>query len=366
MVKDKILKITSNKYFRIVLLVIIFSFAVEKRLRYFTQTSKDIYAYERAIHDLFGGVNPYEWTIESYSNVDDPTNHGYAYLPGLLYLFSGLYFLHLKSGISLEVLWKIPVLIADISVGLLLVKYFFKKDYFLALIGSLIWFFNPYNFFRTGYTYSDPIPILLMFLAIIFLEKDDVLAGAFLALSIVFKTFPIILIPLFLIKTKNKLKFLTSAALVGLFFSIPFLRSMGDFLTYLNGTIFVHTERFVQGRPFLFYISYFYKVELFQIIPLKLYSLMATLFPFVLIPLLYFVFKVKDKYVLATAAFLNFYLFTPVFNRTYVLWFLPVFIIGAYKFFKKKMYVYLTFVVFYSFMSWYLLQWEDGFHIWRP
>ena len=146
---SKITKSDILKYLKILLIIVVFGLAVEKRLRYFNKSSKDIYAYERAIHDLFSGVNPYKWTIESYSNPDDPTNHGYAYLPGLLYLFSGLYFFHLKSGISLEVLWKIPVLIADIGVGLLLVKYFFKKDYLMALVGSLIWFFNPYNFFRT-------------------------------------------------------------------------------------------------------------------------------------------------------------------------------------------------------------------------
>ena len=84
-----------------------------------------------------------------------------------------------------------------------------------------------------------------MFLALIFLEKDDVLAGALLALSIVFKTFPVILIPLFLIKTKNKWKFLGAAALVGVFFSLPFLTSIENFMTYLNGTIFVHTESFI-------------------------------------------------------------------------------------------------------------------------
>lgn len=361
MVKTSILK-----YLKIFLIVVVFGLAIQRRLVYFNEISKDIYAYQKAIEDLFFGINPYKWTIESYSNPDDPSNHGYAYLPGLLYLFSGLYFFSLKFGLPPEVLWKIPVLLADIGVGLLLVKYFYKKSYLLTLCSVLMWFFNPYNFFRTGYTYADPIPILLMFLAVIYLEKDDVLAGAFLALSIVFKTFPIVLIPLFLIKVENKWKFLLSAFLVGLVFSLPFLGSIEDFITYLQGTLFVHGDRFIQGRPFLFYISYFYKIELFQIIPLKFYSLMAILFPFVLTPLLYFVFRVRDKYVLSTVAFINFYLFTPVFNRTYILWFLPVFIIGMYKIFKKRIYFFLAFIVFYTFMSWYLVQWEEGFHVWRP
>lgn len=374
-------------FVKILPFVLLFVFAIYRRMPYFTESSKDLYAYERAIVDLFNGKNPYIWTIESYSNPDDPSNHGYAYLPGLLYLYGALYLIATKFSLSYVVLWKIPVLLADIGVGLLLIKKFLKDktsfadtskkphflflnfpvNYFACLFAVALWFFNPYAFFRTGYTYSEPITIFLMFLALEFLEKDDVVAGALFALSIIFKTFPIILFPLFLYKSKNKWNFIIAGALVGILFSLPFMTSLYDLVSYLRGSVFIHSERFVQGRPFLFYISYYYKVELFQIINLKYYTYAAMLGGWLLITLLYFFSKIKDTYILSTISFLNFYLFTPVLNRTYLIWFLPVFILGAFNISKKRKYIYYAVLIsYYVFYSWYLLQWEDGFHVWHP
>ena len=244
---------------RLLLVIIVFVSAIYIRITYFQQTGKDIYAYEKAISDLFAGINPYKWTIESYSNPDDPGNHGYAYLPAIMYLNGFLYLIHLLSGISREVLWKIPVLLCDIGVGVILVKKLFKKDYWILMFGLLIWFFNPYFLLRSNYVFWDPIPVFIMLLSLEFLEKDSVLSGAFYALSVAFKTFPVILFPVFLIKSKNKLKFLTAGALVALLISLPFLTSIQDFLYYIKGSLFVHGDRFIQGRPFLFYISYYYK-----------------------------------------------------------------------------------------------------------
>ena len=77
---------------------------------------------------------------------------------------------------------------------------------------------------------------------------------------------------------------------------------------------------------------------------------------------------ILDKDILSTVSFIRFYAFTPILNRTYLLWFLPVFIIGTYNFVEKrnKFIYYVVLIGFYGFYYWYLLQWKDGFHIWRP
>ena len=176
------------------------------------------------------------------------------------------------------------------------------------------------------------------------------------------------IVDIFLFKAKDKKVFLAALIIIGLVFSLPFILSINDLWTYIQGTLLVHSNRFVQGRPFLFYISYFYKIEFFQIIPFKTYSLLASISGWLLVTILYLTNKLRDKYGLALMSFLAFYLFTPVFNRTYFLWFLPVFIISAYKLFenKHKWAFYLTLLVFFAFAGWYLVQWEDGFHVWRP
>jgi hypothetical protein len=361
-------KITWIDIFKIVAIFIIVFFAASKRLSHFGETGKDIYAYERAIVDLLEGKNPYTWTVESYSNPDDPGNHGFAYLPGLLYIFSPLYILYLKTGLPLEYLMKAPVLLADLGVGVLLTILLYKKNFLALLAALLIWFFNPYSYFKSGYTYADPLPIFFMFLALIYLEKDDVLAGTYYAVSVALKTFPYILFPVLLLKAKNKKDFLVAGSMVAFLVVLPFLRSPEFFKTFLDGSIFVHSNRFIQGRPFLFYISYFYKVELFQIIPFKVYTLLASFSGWAVVALLYFKKWVRDKFVLALIPFLTFYLFTPVLNRTYLIWFIPVYIMALFNLFSKKYrFLYYTFLVaYFAFYGWYLIQWKDGFHIWRP
>ena len=357
-----------EKWLKIAVFLIIVIFSVKHRLQYFRSQGKDIYAYERAISDLITGVNPYKWTAESFSNPDDLGNHGFSYFPGMLYLFTPLYVAHLQTGFPHYILWKIPVLLADIGVGVLLYYVFRKKGTLPLTAALLLWFYNPYSFFRTGYTYTDPITIFFMFLSLILLEKDDVLSGAFYALSIAMKTFPYIIFPVMLLKAQNKRGFLLAALLVGVLISFPFLKNLEGFATYLNGAVLVHQNRFVQGRPFLFYISYFYKVELFQIIPFHIYTLLASFSGWVISSALYFLKIVKDKYILALIPFLTFYLFTPVFNRTYFIWFIPIFSVAVYNLFEHKLkpLFYATLLAFFSFSGWYLVQWEDGFHIWHP
>lgn len=342
---------------------------ISRRLSYFSKTSKDVDAYILATQDLFSGVNPYLRTIQTYSATAAPGDHGYAYLPGFLYLFSAIYTSGLKYGFNYVEVLKIPVLLCDIGVGLILFYYLARKDKLAALFGLAVWVYNPLSTFRSGYSQLDPIPVFILLLALIYLGKDDVLSGALYALSIVFKTYPIILLPLFLLKAKSWVRFMVAGGIVGLFLLLPFITNLTDITTLIQGSLLVHTDRFVQGRPFLFYISYFYKVELFQIIPLKFYSYMAMFFSWVLIVFFAKVLKVTDKYVLTTVAFVNFYLFTPVLNRTYFLWFIPTLVLGCFSLGSGRRFRWLYYFCVggvWLFLSWYLVQWEDGFHIWRP
>lgn len=358
-----------KKYFKPFVLFLIFFFAIYKRVTLFDQIGKDIFAYEKSVVDLLEGRNPYVWTVESYSNPDDPGNHGYAYLPGLLYFNTIFYVISLLTKLPFQYLWKVPILLADIGVGIVLVKLLRKKSFAACIFGLLVWFFNPYFYMKNNYVFTDPLPVFFMLLSLYFLEEDDVLSGVSYALAVACKNFPVILFPIYLLKAKDKVGFLVAGLLVGLFVSVPFMRSINDFSTYLQGALFVHGDRFIQGRPFLFYISYFYKVELFQIIPFKVYTYLAMLSGWILVILMYLLKWLRDKFTLSVLPFLTFYLFTPVLNRTHLIWFLPLFIVGLFNFFYVKKYRWVFYVLlcsYWVFYYWYLLQWKDGFHIWRP
>lgn len=350
---------------------LVFIVAAAWRVKYFDQTGKDIYAYERAVVDFIEGRNPYTWTIESYSNPDDPGNHGYAYLPVLLYIYWFLYICSMVFHVPYWILWKVPVLLADLGVGFLLWKVIGTKtllNFVFLLVALLVWFFNPYFLMKANYVYTDPLPVFFMFLSLYLIDKDDVLAGAVFALSVGLKTFPILILPVMLLKSKNKFNFISAAAIVGFALSLPIVRSFTDLITYVKGALLIHEERFVQGRPILYYISYYYKIEFFRIISFKTYTLLSFLAGWVVLLVGYAKRLLTGKYLLSLVPFLSFYLFTPVLNRTYLIWFIPIFVLALYETFSKKYRpVYFVLLgVYFVFYYWYLTQWKDGFHIWHP
>ncbi len=343
---------------------VIFIAAILFRFPLFTQVGKDSQTFEKAVTRFSMGINPYIDTIKSFSDKDISSN-GYAYFPGLLYTYYGLDVISVITHIPGSILWKIPGFLAEIAAGLMLIKILKNKPFGVTVVALLIWLFNPYLVVDYKYTYTDAIPTLLLFLSLYFIEKDSVLTGVFFALSVIFKPFPIFVFPIYLLLVKDKFKFLTAGFIIAFVFSLPFMTSISNFLTYIQGSLFVHEGREVTGRPFLFYISYYLHIEFFRIIPIKFYTLMATFLGWILILLAYFVKKVKDPYILATISLCAFYLFTPVLNRTYILWFLPEFLISL-SLFKKSKFFYISAFVFYIFYIWYLYQWVDGFHITRP
>ncbi len=340
------------------------------RLADLGELGKDSQTYVTAITTFFEGGNPYEHTVRSYENKDDIGGHGYAYFPGFLYLFGFLYMLALKFGTDYDTLWKGSVLVFDLAVAVLLFMELKKLDLKAAYFGVIVWLFNPYLTVRyTNYNLVDPIPIFFIILALQKLKKDDVLAGVFFTLSVIFKPFGLIFLPLFLLESKNWRVFVLACGIVFTTISLPFLISLSNLITYLQGSLFVHSSRVLQGRPILFYLSYYLKIELFQIIPLAFYNFMATYFGWFLVVATYVLGKVRNKYFLASLSATNFLLFTPVLNRTYLLWFLPLFIIAFLylaKHYNKKLLYYIPVSVFWLTCYWYLNQWRDGFHVWHP
>ncbi|GIW69960.1 MAG: hypothetical protein KatS3mg101_0707 [Patescibacteria group bacterium] len=356
-----------KKYVGYFIIGLIFVAAAFLRIGYFQQTGKDIYAYEKSAEDLLTGVNPYIWTLESYSNPNDPSNHGYAYLPLLLYIYSFFYIVSMLLGIPFAFLIKIPVLLADLGVGFLIVRCLYSKNLLTLLFALLFWFWNPYFVLKHNYVYSDPIPVFFSLLGLFYLEKDEVLAGVFLAVAVAAKPYSLIFLPLFLVKSSKPLKLLSASAVVGIALSAPFLKSWNDFVTYLRGAVFVHGERFVQGRPILYFISYYGKIELIRIIPVKIYAYASLVVAWLVTLLSLYFSKIKDNYLVAAFALLVFYFFTPVLNRTYFMWLIPIFAIAAHNIFsEKKILYFLSIVLYWTFYFVYLSYWKDGFHIWHP
>ncbi len=326
----------------------------------------------RAVDELLLGKNPYAWTVASYATLDaDPGNKGYAYLPGIMYMNSvlkiaSLFFSYsLGINLALPFLMKFPGILATLSVVGFFVVIFYKKDHWALLFSTVLWLFNPYFYIKESLLGYDAVTIALMVWSLFYLAKDEVTSGVLYALSVIFKTFPVILGFIFLLRTKDRIRFILAAAYIFLLVSVPFYT---DLETFLKGSVFVHGNRFVQGRPYLYYISYFYHVELFRIISFEFYSIASIVSGWLVAIVLEKLGWIKDKFALAVFPFLTFYLFTPVLNRTYPIWGMPIFLVGTYRLFTGK-YRFLFYVLnfgYWVFVCWYLRQWKDGFHIWHP
>ncbi len=363
-----------KKYLKLIPLIILFSLYLFKRVDYINQAhlnsykNNDFLEYEKALDSLLKGENPYTETIKTYNYKEgDRANpdHGFAYFPLFLYVLIPLYYLAPVLNTSLFVLSRIPVLIGDVVCGLILVRILYKKDYLASIFAACIYLFNPHNLTKDTYTFFDPLAILFIFLSIVYLNKNNLISGIFFAVSIGFKSFAYILFPLLLLLSKEKKKFIIGGSLTGLAISAPFLRSLEFFSDYIRGSLLVHSERPIQGRPLPFFISYFYKIEFLQLIPIKIYTYLASFSGFIVSLLIWLKFKFSDKYILSSLSFILFYLFTPVLNKTYLIFFIPIFILGAYNFaelFKKKYIYYIILLTFYLFYTWYLSIWEHGFH----
>jgi len=147
------------------------------------------------------------------------------------------------------------------------------------------------------------------------------------------------------------------------------MRSVQDFIWYLQGSFFVHGSRDPQGRPILFFISYYTSLPLFSLAVANLYKYLSIILGWLVTSYLSLKNKVVNKYILTMISFAIFYIFTPVLTRTYLLWFIPVYSIGMFNVFEKKkegftgknkLYYFLSLAAFYIFYAWYLHLWSKG------
>lgn len=350
--------------------VLIFIISIFLRLIIFNQEGGDHKTYKIAVNQFLAGVNPYEYTTLSYQRED--LKHGYAYMPTLLYVQSALAHINVTYELHQPTkhLWKIPVLIADIGVGIIIYHILKKKSssYPIIIAGLLFWFFNPYFFMRYQYTNYETLPVFFLLLSLLFVGKKNFWAGTLFALAVTLKTFPIIFLPILLLKSKNPKKaglFLLGSLLTGIIVILPFLKSVHDFSLLVNGSLLVHGSRGIQGRPFFSFLTYYLQnlgISFYQSEFSKVYTF-VTLTGSAFLPLyLYFKKNVTNIWILVFFSLAIYFLFTPVLNRTHFIWITPFVYLGFLNIFKgnfKKHYLSIT--LYYLFICFYYFLWNKGF-----
>ncbi len=341
---------------------------IYQRYRLLDESGGDLPVIRRAVTDILDKKNPYEITVGTFRKLNPYTgtgsglDHGYAYMPTLLYIYTPLYLIHQHFHIPLQRIWKSVTILAELAVSAYFIKKFYKNDFVILLTTLSIWLFNPYIMARNSYTYTDPVGIFFMLIALDQLGKSDFKAGIYFALSVSFKAFPLILLPLFLLKAKNKLKFLSSGFVTAFIIGIPFMDSMKNFSMFFRGSFLVHSQREVQGRPFIGSIAYLLKLRIYMPISTKILIYIATLSGWFYTAISGIRKKEINIYHMSLVCFTLFFLFTPVFTRTYMLWLIPIYTLSVYERFKdKKIYFYIFLSIFYIFFYFYLIAWDQGF-----
>ncbi|MFH1586992.1 MAG: glycosyltransferase 87 family protein [Candidatus Diapherotrites archaeon] len=238
--------------------------------------------------------------------------------------------------------WKIPLIITDALLALLIFKIarkmkFSQKKSFIA---AMIFAFIPFSVITTGfYAQVDSVPLLLSLTAFYWFEfKEDklLIPGLALGAAIAFKLFPIILLPLFLMKiasgNKERIKFaaVSLAPMVLLF--LPFL--YWNFFGVINNVFLTSSSvpdfgygGIVSAIWYLFASGKFKAPEIVVAV--------GKLFFFASLFALYFFRGKKDTLInLIIMAFLCFYVFSPGISAQHLLWVVPFALLTNDKMFK--------------------------------
>ena len=150
------------------------------------------------------------------------------FIPALCLAFANL------SKIPFFITIKIPALIGDISLAVAI--YYWanrvRRERGIALKAGLLYAINPIAVLISGFQGNlMPLPTLFMFLAVMMAiydrDKNYRLSALLLGLSIAFRSYPILLLPLILLKSDlpriKKLKYVAYALVPTLLISLPFL-----------------------------------------------------------------------------------------------------------------------------------------------
>ncbi len=273
--------------------------------------------------------NPWDYTYNNHLQYEFP------YYPFMLYVYSiGIFLiklLHLNNIIGVNIIFKLPTLLADFIIFSTLLKIFKGKEFrvlFLYYMSPII----LYSAFM--HSQLDILPVMLLFLSIYALKKQKIIKSSIfygLAISTKLNTllvFPIILI--YLLKNKKRKElgvFFLNIVLIYLIISMPYLFSYGyKYMVLLN------------NKQNLFFN--------FQCI-LGNISIYIPLFIITLVYFRFFAYKkinndLLDSFVILSLAL--FLLFIPPSSPAWYIWILPFLCSFAIKYSIKNKNILYSFI----------------------
>ncbi len=227
------------------------------------------------------------------------------YFPFWIYFVGFADFLASRLAIPYALVFKIPAVFANLGIALLLLKLTRQKRLFV------LYLLNPVPTLISSYQgHWDAVVLFFLLLGIYFFLKGKKTAGLIISLATLIKPWPIIFIPLLLLRIKGKKRFLfiilfllpllLSISIYSSFVSTSFVRIIKSIFFYqsmtgwwgislilfiigkrlfplLNPQIFLDMEKWLLGGVVIF-VSYLRKMNLIQ------HIIFMTLLVYVLTP----------------------------------------------------------------------------------
>ncbi len=218
------------------------------------------------------GHNPWQYIYDNALSVEFP------YHPLMLYIYSiGGFFIKLFNVNNIfvqNILFKLPVIVADVSVFYLLLKIFKNKK-----LEVFIYYFLSPIIIYAAYIHSqlDLVPVAFLFLSFYYLKKKKIYQSSLVfALASCIKMNVVLFLPIFLIylyKANNKRKTFISFLIICsiyLLISMPYIGSIGyQKLVLMNdkqnlffnlfivlGNIKIYIPLFIAGLIYLRFFAY--------------------------------------------------------------------------------------------------------------
>lgn len=189
----KILTITVPSWYAIVLLLLV-SLAVRLVFAIKTPVVGDAYLSQLIGSRILDGMSLNQFYSGGWFNL--PYNNP----PGLLIIIAAQVWLTRNLQIPYQIASKLPAIIADCAIIYLLYSVYARTNPKRGLLAGLLFGLNPVSILITSsHGQQDPVPILMILIALITLPKNVLLSAVFLGLGMLVKPFPILVLPLFLI-----------------------------------------------------------------------------------------------------------------------------------------------------------------------
>jgi hypothetical protein len=221
--------IVTNKLFRLFAISIccvtsfIFRLLV---IRYTPPTPDDFPALHAAAKEFIAGKNVYA-VFGTTAYTSKPPLH--------LYLSAALYIISTLVGAPHLTITHYFLFCMDILTGLVIYKILDNGQFWNSFLGLAIWVFNPFVLNSSTNAKYEVVMLLFLLLAFFWLEKgNEIDATILFTTSIMIKPVPILILPIFLYKSRNRVRNLL--IIIGLFLilSLPFLLTPFDYFQSLT------------------------------------------------------------------------------------------------------------------------------------